>query len=506
LKPQAAPTSTDRSLPAARRIGPPVHLAHQLAQRRVSPHDLRNMKPSATSNRLTGGLLVAITGLEILSVWASSTMAETVLPWLIILTTLVLALQVRAGRYLFALVALALSAALIATNPDWRDIMHRGLMTAAFITAFFTALATLRSVAETSPAIRASGRFLAQQPPGRRYLALTIGGQMFALLLNYGAIALLGSLATTSANEEKDPEIRRHRTRRMLLAIQRAFTSALPWSPLSFAVAISTALIPGTSWALAVLPGLVTSLLLAATGWVLDAAFKPKLSAPAPVRQMPEGTWALMLPLALLLAILVTSIAVLYAATGIRIVGLVLVIVPVIAGFWLALQARGKPDAPGVGRRVSDYAFVELPAYRGEIILLMMAGYIGTVGAPLLGPVLMGIGLDLAGMPAPLLLISFVWIIPLAGQLGMNPILTVTLLAPLIPEAADLGVTPNAIIVAITSGWALTGVTSPFTATTLLIGSFGRVSARHVGLRWNGAYALVTAVILSGWVALYASL
>jgi hypothetical protein len=464
------------------------------------------MTPSPASNRLTGGLLVAITGFEILSVWASSTLAETVLPWLVILTTLVLALQVRAGRYLFALVALALSAALIATNPDWRQIMQRGLMTAAFITAFFTALATLRSVAETSPAIRASGRFLAQQPPGRRYLALTLGGQMFALLLNYGAIALLGSLATTSANQEPDPEIRRHRTRRMLLAIQRAFTSALPWSPLSFAVAISTALIPGTSWALAVLPGLVTSVLMAGTGWALDTAFKVKLSGPAPVRRMPEGTWALMLPLALLLAILVSSIAILYAATGIRIVGLVLLIVPVIAAGWLALQVRGAPDAPGFGRRVSDYVFQELPDYRGEIILLMMAGYIGTVGAPLLGPLLLGIGLDLGGLPAPLLLISFVWIIPLAGQLGMNPILAVTLLAPLIPEAADLGVTPTAIIVAITSGWALAGVTSPFTATTLLIGSFGRVSARHVGLRWNGAYALLMAVILSGWVALYASL
>lgn len=464
------------------------------------------MKPSTASNRLTGGLLVAITGLEILSVWASSDMAEALLPWLVIITTLVLALQVRAGRYLFALVALGLSAALIATNPGWLDIMHRGLMTAAFITAFFTALATLRSVAETSPAIRASGRFLAQQPPGRRYLALTLGGQMFALLLNYGAIALLGSLATTSANEEQDPEIRRHRTRRMLLAIQRAFTSALPWSPLSFAIAISVALIPGTSWAQAVAPGLVTSFLMAGTGWMLDAAFKPKLSAPPPARHAPEGTWALMLPLALLLAILVISIATLYTVTGIRIVGLVLLIVPAIAAGWLALQVWGQPDTPGFGRRVSAYAFLELPAYRGEIILLMMAGYIGTVGAPLLQPVLVGLGLDLDGVPAALVLVSFVWIIPLAGQLGMNPILAVTLLAPLVPEAADLGVTPTAIIVAITSGWALAGVTSPFTATTLLIGSFGRVSARHVGLRWNGAYALVMAVILSGWVVLYASL
>ncbi len=465
------------------------------------------MERATFLHRLTGGLLTAITGAEILSVWAGSAWAEAALPWLVIAVTLVLSVQVRAGRYLFAIVALLLTGALAATDPGWLDIARRGLLTAAFIAAFFTALATLRSVAQTSPAIRRCGRFLAQQPPGRRYLALTLGGQMFALLLNYGAIALLGSLATASADAERDTEIRRHRSRRMLLAIQRAFTSALPWSPLSFAVAISVALVPGASWADAVLPGIVTSLLMAGTGWALDAAFKPRLSAPPPARTPPDGTWALMLPLALLLAILVVSIVTLYLATGIRVVGLVLLIVPVIALVWLALQQRAAPpDAPSISARLSDYAFSELPAYRGEIILLLMAGYIGTVGAPLLAPVLGGLGLDLAEVPAPLLLVSFVWIIPLAGQAGMNPILAVTLLAPLVPEAAALGVSPTAIIVGITSGWALSGVTSPFTATTLLIGSFGRVSARKVGLGWNGGYALVTAVILSGWVMLYAML
>ena len=42
-----------------------------------------------------------------------------------------------------------------------------------------------------------------------------------------------------------------------------------------------------------------------------------------------------------------------------------------------------------------------------------------------------------------------------------------------------------------------------FTATTLLIGSFGKVSATHVGLRWNGGYFLITATLLSLWVCVY---
>ena len=86
----------------------------------------------------------------------------------------------------------------------------------------------------------------------------------------------------------------------------------------------------------------------------------------------------------------------------------------------------------------------------------------------------------------------------------MNPILVVTLIAPLVPSAESLGVQPTAVVVAITAGWALSGVTSPFTATTLFIGSFGKVSASHVGVKWNGSYALITASLLSVWVLVFA--
>lgn len=462
------------------------------------------MQVSNFLDKVTGGLLVVLASLVVVTEWGSGMMAGMVLPWLIIPLICLLSARVGPGRYVFVIVAVGLTVALALTTPDWITIANTGLQTAAFIAAFFSALATLRSAAASSLSISRSGRFLAQQPPGKRYIALTIGGQMFALLLNYGAIALLGSLAAASANEEPDAEIRRHRTRRMLLAIQRAFTSTLPWSPLSFAVAISLALIPGVQWVDVVIPGVVTSVLMAGTGWALDSIFKPRLSGARPTPMPPEGNWMLMLPLAILLAILVSSIVILHFMTDVRTVGLVLLIVPVIAVIWTVIQAWGTPSGPGFWRRVGDYAFVELPGFRGEILLLMMAGYIGTVGAPLLLPLLLGMGVDLSLVPTPVVLVALVWIIPLAGQIGMNPILVVTLIAPLVPSAESLGVQPTAIVVAITAGWALSGVTSPFTATTLFIGSFGKVSASHVGVKWNGSYALITASLLSVWVLVFA--
>ncbi len=452
---------------------------------------------------VTGLLLVAITCLVIFHEWHIAAWMAPAKPVLVLLLVAILAAQVRASRKAFVAVALGLTVALAFSTAGWQAVALDGLRSAAFIAAFFSALSTLRNVAQTSPAVQAAGRFLSGQRPGRRYAALTLGGQGFALLLNYGAIQLLGALAMANAGAEPDKEVRGHRIRRMLLAIQRAFVSTLPWSPLSFAMAISVSVVPGTAWAQAMVPGLVSSALLAGIGWGLDTAFKPRLSV-TPKRHEPEGSWALMLPLLALLGVLVISVISLSAITDVRIVGLVVVIVPVIALVWMVIQHWAQAPLRAVAARIGAYVLRELPGYRGELTLLMMAGYIGTVGAALLGPLMLRAGLDLTVLPPWVILVSFVWLIPLAGQAGMNPILAVTLLAPLIPGAESLGVTPTAVVVALTAGWALSGASSPFTATTLLIGSFGGISALRVGWVWNGAYTLLCGVALSLWVVVYA--
>ena len=211
-----------------------------------------------------------------------------------------------------------------------------------------------------------------------------------------------------------------------------------------------------------------------------------------------------MLPLVALLSVLVVGVVGLHELTDVRIIGLVAVLVPSIALVWMLIQHRAEAPFRSAGSRLQTYVLQELPGYRGELTLLMMAGYIGTVGSQLLTPLVVRAGLDLSMLPPWLILISFVWIIPLAGQFGMNPILAVTLIAPLIPDAASLGVQPTALVVALTAGWAMGAASSPFTATTLLIGSFAGISALRVGLVWNGAYTLICGTALSLWVVIYA--
>ena len=409
----------------------------------------------------------------------------------------------RSGQIFLALGGVLFGAAMLFL-PEGGAAALDALARGTFIAAFFSALTAIRSAAVTDPAIVACGRFLAGQPPGRRYFALTLGGHLFGLVLMYGAISLLGALATETSDRETDDELRRVRTRRMLVAIQRGFISTLPWSPLAFASAISLSVVPGSSWAAALPLCLVSALLIAGAGWALDTIFKPRLSTPPPRRGPAEGHWLRNLrPLYALLAVIMGSVAVVHLVTGVRIFGVVMALVPVIALGWVAAQpaSRGRRAQSAIAR-AGDFAFRDVPALKGELTLLVMAGIIGSLGAALAEPVAQAAGVDLHAVPAWALLLAVFWTIPITGQLGMNPILAVSLLGPLLPAPEALGVAPAVMVCAITAGWALSGATSPFTASVLLVGAFGGVSASHVGVRWNGIFALVCGVLLSGWIVL----
>lgn len=70
---------------------------------------------------------------------------------------------------------------------------------------------------------------------------------------------------------------------------------------------------------------------------------------------------------------------------------------------------------------------------------------------------------------------------------------------PILPSPEVMGIPPTALVVAITSGWALSGVTSPYTASVMLAASLGGVSPLRAGLGWNGVFVLVAGTALTLW-------
>ena len=407
---------------------------------------------------------------------------------------------VGASRVAFVLIAIALVLWAALTTTGWLEATAIAAQRGAMIMALFTALTAIRSAAMSAPEIVECGRFLARQRPGLRYTALTIGGHLFSLILLYGSISLLGTLASESAAREPDPDIRRQRTRRMMIAIQRGFAATLCWSPLGFSMIVSLAVVPGASWTAVALPGVVSALIMLVVGWGLDTLYKTR----GPLKAHPQetGRWLEQLrPLLVLLCVVLVGVAMLHVVTDVDVIGAVMSLVPVIALLWVAMQQppSGVTRSANVRQRALLFFTHELPIYRGEIVLLFMAGFIGSLGAFLLVPLVQAQGLDLTAIPPWIIIVAMVWIIPFTGQLGMNPILAVSLLVPILPSPEVMGIPPTALVVAITAGWALSGTTSPFTASVMLAASLGGVSPMRAGLGWNGVYTLVAGAALTLW-------
>ncbi|QDC08747.1 hypothetical protein FHY55_05615 [Oceanicola sp. D3] len=457
--------------------------------------------------RLIGALLIAVVAVNLALGLGLETGTHALAGGFAVIVLALLAPQVRGSRHVFLTLSVGLALWCLLTLPAPGEVLWPALDRTSFIMAFFCALATLQHVAARSAAIARAAAFLANQPPGRRYLALASGTQVFALMLNYGALSLLGTMAQRSAQQESDPAIRALRARRMLQGAQCGFSASLCWSPLAFATVITTALVPGVKLGTVVMTGIGSSVILVIIGWLVDRRLKGSLPAGTVVPKRNEAaahdTRALW-PLAWLLAAVAVPALVVDAIWHIPPSRTVLGLVPLIAVVWVLVETTRGGKMAELAARGRAYAFGDLPGFRSELVLLSTAGFIGTAAGALLAQALAGTGFDLGGVPARVLLVLPIVLIPLAGQIGLNPILFVSLFAQLLPTPDELGVSTISLVMALISGWTLTAPTSPFTASVMIVSRLGGVSPQVVAFKWNGVFVLASAVALGLWVQILA--
>lgn len=412
------------------------------------------------------------------------------------------------GR-LFLLICLGLAGVVVATRADPGHAFAAALSRATFVGTLFTALGFLRDAAETSPVVRRCGHFLAKQPPGRRYLALNAGGHIFGLILNFGVIPLLGAMVASSVGSDDSPR-GRLRLRRMMTAVHLGFSTILTWSPMTVSLAVVLTALPDTPWS-AIAPWcLVSALGYTVLGYLLDRRLKPPPGQRGTFPR-PDGSWALVLPIIGLVILVFAAGGAWSTYTGTRLVLGVMTATPVIGTLWLLQQYIASHDgrwgdvAAALGRRLGRHVDRVFPTYRMEVALLSSAAFIGSMVAILLPPGFIEQALAMVPLPPWALAVALGWLVVALGQLGANPVLSVTILTGALPPPATLGVAPEVLAVALTGAWSLTAASSPFSAATLVTGKLGGVSASVVGLRWNGLYTLAGLVLLTLWTATVAA-
>lgn len=371
----------------------------------------------------------------------------------------------------------------------------------AFFATFVVALSMLRLPAYRSRLVRRCGQSMLLQPPSRRYPILSLGSALFGIILNIGVLNLFAAMiekSNTLSAAQGRAWVREARQRRMMLALLRGFSLAPLISPMGIGVAVVLSSLPQVTWSQLAPYILGAAALIFMAGWAVDyftgphppankTYVTPSLRPLAQFSVLLIGIVALVFSIAWLLDLRLPIAALLGAPTG--------------ALLWLAWQRRGLGygGLPAAITAVHRQLPWLLSPSANEIVVLGAAGYLGHVCVGLvdtqqLAPLLAVLD-PLGTLNAVLAMLMVVGL----AQIGVNPIVTVTLLVGLLPTLGIEGLTPELIGSSLMVGWALALMSSPMTASMLILSRFTGVPATRIGYRWNGRFLIAAIPLLALW-------
>lgn len=402
----------------------------------------------------------------------------------------------RNGRIILAL-AVGATAATLLWHPQPLPLLARAGTAAAAIIGLFTALGFLREAAESSVLVQECGQLLVRQPPGRRYLALTMGSHVISLVLNFGVLPLLGTMVVKGNTLDAaggDTRIVAIRAQRMLSAMLRGFAVMTVWSPLSVSFAVTVAVVPGLQWQTLLPVQILLSAVLLLLGLVLDRRAFPPLAQPlAPAAVGPQD-WRPAWRMAALVAAVVAGSVLVAELSAVRLVNGAMMVVPPSGLIWLWVQQRRvRAVLAGLWRKL----LVSLPGFRDEVAMLGGAMFVGTIATGFVSAERIGAVVDGLGLPPLLLVILLAWAVMALAQIGVSQIVTTTLLG-----GALIHVVPPLVLAsALMGAWALSACSTPVGAAVLTVARIGQVPVRVVAHDWNRPYVLTGAMVLAAWLA-----
>ncbi|SEC08164.1 hypothetical protein SAMN05519104_0711 [Rhizobiales bacterium GAS188] len=385
-------------------------------------------------------------------------------------------------------------AALTVLRADASAILAVATVRTIYLPAFIAMLGLLRAAASASAIVASAGRHLVNQPPRRRYLALSLGGQVFGILFNIGGLALLIDMtkrANTLEAAGGDPHIVDWRERRMTVAVLRGFGAIAFWSPLGVALNFLLASVPGLAWADVAPIGFLCMIAFIGLGWIFDHFQRPSALRPAQRAHEPRGTAAVTAVVAHIVAVTALTGAAEYALR-LPFQTVLLVTVPLYAFFW-ALGSRladgdRTPVRSGLavilGRGVAHF-----PNYANEIAVFAASGFLGIVLAALVPrEVLQAVFVSLtlsSGVIAGLLSVS----VAVLALFGINPMITAAILASTMSSIEIPGLSKLVLVLAIATGWTCSAAASPMNSSVVMTAALIGRRPWQVGMAWSGAFA-----------------
>lgn len=366
---------------------------------------------------------------------------------------------------------------------------------AAFLAAFMMLLATLREGASRSPSVTSLGRWVSSRPPGRRYISISVGAQMLGILLNFGALNLLGPLLAKGAQSSANSAVREWRLRRQLVAMGQGFAWLIAWSPTAVTGATAAAVISASQPLYISSIGFVAAFGAVLIGWLFDKHLGGIARAALGQNSLPADFAASKLPVqaaqrfALLCGALIALSILVVFSFKVALIPALMLCSPLVSLLWLELQQRRQKQK---GRAS---ALLLLDGFRSgatDALVLACGGYMGLVMATLVDAPWLAEQLALQDWPAALIYCLVMAIIPLLSNLAIPPILSVTFIGSVLNAAALQSIDANLLASALVIGWVLNLNGSVFGIASMINSRVSGHTARELAWGWHGVLSLLT--------------
>ncbi|MDV7142195.1 hypothetical protein R3X27_05835 [Tropicimonas sp. TH_r6] len=393
-------------------------------------------------------------------------------------------------EWALALLACGCTIALL-QQPNGRPQLLATLDLAVFFGSFIALLTLLKEAAEQSDSVRKVGRFLTNQPSGRRYYATAFGGHALSLGLNFAAVSLMAPLIQKGAQDcagRIDPDLER----RQLSALLRGFSWFVIWAPTSLAQAVLLMLFPGVNWPNLLALGIGTALMMILLGRALDRYEWRNAEQSALSDRLPPPRRALAV-VTLVCVALIGGTIVLAAIAGFTIAQALMLVAPTITLLWFVWQAAPFAEVTPLQRTV-EFGRVLVratPSLLRSAVTLGLSGFIGRAAALVLPTDQIAQWIDFSALSPWLFLAALPVLVTLGGQIALSPILLVVFFGELVYRLPELPADPTLIVYSLSFGWALSMSASPNATATLLVSAICRIPPTTLTWRWNGRYALL---------------
>ncbi|WP_139246382.1 hypothetical protein [Thalassovita taeanensis] len=409
---------------------------------------------------------------------------------------------------MFAMLATVI-ASLVVFGPRL-DIFLPAFERGAFIAFFVISLTTLRIPCQRSAIILNLGNSIVQQPEGRRYLSMAFGAQLFGVLLNIGAIGLLGTAARRSVNPGPDgveSDVDQARLKQMTLSILRGFAPLAIWSPTSVTLIVIIETFPDLTWYTFLPYALGATAAFVGLGWIFDRAARTgeavaRKAVPSP------GLGAVFLRAMPIIFGIALFAWVLTKVLGVSNILALTISVPLSSAIWLLMQilSDGEPRPIAALGGVVQREFTRTSQQmRPEVGIFLAAGVMSVLIGPLFdidGMISQLLGM---GVPSNVLLLGVSLLVFSLAAVGVSPFLTAMLMASTLSHVEGFGVPTYVTALALMMAWAGSLSISSFMAVTRLLAACVDRPVNLICLGWNLKFALTWMGLVAVWILIAAA-